>query len=760
VPTIALVLPGATPEPPEPKDVPESGEDRSQTQRSIFDVEGLCCQSEARLIEDKLAGMAGLDHITINIPAGTVSAYYRPELLAPSAITESLTSIGMRARERRSLIRARSTEHATRSPRFLTMIAGAALVLVAAIVRYGMGMPLASVFLFSAAIAVGGLFVFRSALVAARHKQFDISVLVTIAVIGAALIGEWFEAATVIILFAFAEWLEAMSMGRARKAIQDLMELAPPVATVRRDGKEIEIDVEEVRVGDIAIVRPGGKISVDGLIVEGRSDIDEAPITGESVPVIKTVGAAVYAGTMNGRGSLEIKTTQPAHKSTLAHIIDAIEDARENQSTTERFIDRFARIYTPIVVGLATLVALIPPLAFGQPGEEWFYRALVFLVIACPCALVISTPIATVAGLASAAREGILIKGGRFLEILGKLNAVAIDKTGTLTAGRPSVTSVVAVNADDEAMVLMTAAFAELRSEHHLGRAIIAEAHRRGIATAEAKLIDFQAELGEGVEARFYSDEGDPVQVAVGTLSLVNRHLGQHGPPSPEIEGTWRELEAMGQTVVGVARQRVLLGLIALADVPRPQASRAIEDLKGMKLSEVHILTGDNPSSAALIAAQAGVAHHRVHAGLLPQDKVEKVRELSSSFGHVAMIGDGINDAPALAAATVGIAMGAAGTDAALESADVALMADDLTRLPEAIRIGRDTLRIIKQNIVVAVGLKIIFLALAAAGIATLWMAIVADMGASLIVIFNAMRLLKKRVPTENTQILRRIAEG
>ncbi|MFU8802439.1 MAG: heavy metal translocating P-type ATPase [Bradymonadaceae bacterium] len=712
----------------------------AETTRSIFDVEGLCCQSEARLIEDKLAGVAGIHHITVNIPAGTVSAYYLPELVNPTRIAESLTSIGMRARERRSLARARPTRGALSSPRFRTMAVGAVFVLLAALTHYLLELPTVAIGLFIAAILVGGVFVFRSAFIAARHKQFDISVLVTIAVVGAAAIGEWFEASTVIVLFAFAEWLEDVSMGRARQAITDLMELAPPVAIVRRGGHEVEVDVENVIVGDIVVVKPGSKIAVDGIIIAGKTDIDESPITGESVPVIKTVGATVYAGTMGGRGSIDVRTIHLASKSTLAHIIDAIEEARENQSTTERFIDRFARIYTPAVVGLAALVALIPPLFLGALWGEWFYRALVFLVIACPCALVISTPIATVAGLARAARQGILIKGGRYLEMLGKLQVIAFDKTGTLTTGRPTVTRVVAVDGVDETEVLDAAAFAEMRSEHHLGRAIIEEAHSRGIATDASRIVEFSAELGEGVDARRQAADGSEETLLVGTMSLLSRHHVELSDWLP----SWQALEEKGQTVVGVARDNRFLGLIAIADIPRPHATEALERLRELGIKEIHLLTGDNPSSAGAVAAETGILANRVHAGLLPAHKVDKVRALTRTHGYVAMIGDGINDAPALAAASVGVAMGAAGTDVALESADVALMADDLSRLSDAINTGRRTLSIIKQNVVVAIGLKLIFLVLAAAGIATLWMAIIADMGASLLVIFNAMRLLRK----------------
>ncbi len=714
--------------------------------RSVFDVEGLCCQSEARLIEEKLRELQGIFDIAINIPAGTVATYYRPELVTPARITASLNTIGIKARVRDSVVRTQPSATPFANARFATMGIGVVLLILASVARYALALDGPATALFASAIAIGGVFVFRAAFLAARHKQLDISVLMSIAVVGAVALGEWFEAATVVVLFAFAEWLEGLSMARARRAITDLMELAPPVATVRRGLHEVELSIDDVVVGDVVIVRPGAKIPVDGTVISGKSDVNEAPITGESLPAIKSEGSQVFAGTLNGRGSLEVHTDTPTSKSTLAHIIDAVEEARANQSSAERFIDRFARVYTPGVVILAALVAVIPPLLFAGLWQEWFYRALVFLVIACPCALVISTPIATVAGLARAARRGILIKGGRILELLGGLKAVAFDKTGTLTEGKPRVTAVVSAEGVDESELLALAAMAELRSEHHLAEAIVQEARRRELAIDDSRLGHFMAEIGEGVEAEvFVSLAQTPTQVRVGTRALLERA----GVEQRALEQRWEALEAQAQTVVGISRDGQLIGLVAIADTVRPQAREALARLSALGLGEHHLLTGDNPATARAIAAEVGVGDAGVHARLLPQDKVEMVHRLTAAHGVVAMVGDGINDAPALAAASVGIAMGAAGADVALESADVALMSDDLNKIAEAVEIGRRTVAIIQQNIAIALGFKVVFLTLAMIGVATLWMAIVADMGASLLVIFNALRLLAREANTE-----------
>lgn len=727
---------------------------RGDSTRSVFNVQGLCCQSEARLIDEQLQKLDGIFDLTINIPAGTVAVYYQPESLTPAQITASIARVGLKAELRQSVLRKPAGTTTFANPQFITMAIGVVLLVLASIAHVVTGLNAAAIPLFIASIIIGGAYVFRAAFTAARLKQLDISVLMTIAVVGAVGIGEWFEAATVVVLFAFAEWLEGMSMTRARRAISEMMELAPPLALVRRGLTEVEVPIDDVQVGDIVIVKPGSKIPVDGTVLSGKSDVNEAPITGESVAALKSVGSTVFAGTLNGRGSMVVRTDVATANSTLAKIIDTVEDARANQSEAERFIDRFARIYTPAVVAIAVLVTTIPPLLFNGVWETWFYRALVFLVIACPCALVISTPIATVAGLTRAAREGILIKGGRILEQLAKIKAIAFDKTGTLTIGKPSVISIVPVDGITKELLLEIAAAAELNSEHHLADAIVREARARNLAIDDAKIEHFSAEIGEGVEAEILlanTTVEDPqfAKVLVGTPALFKRA----GIDTTPFEANWIALEEQAQTVVGISRDGAFIGLIGIADTPRPQAAGAIAQLDSLGIASPYLLTGDNRATALAIAHAVGLNDEQhVHARLLPQDKVARIQELVKTHSSVAMVGDGINDAPALAAATVGIAMGAAGTDIALESADVALMSDDLQKIPESVQIARKTVAIIRQNIAIALVLKLIFLTLAIFGLATLWMAIAADMGASLIVIFNALRLLgrQKAQPAQN----------
>ena len=717
--------------------------------RTIFDVTGLCCQSEVSLIEEALGSIDGVDDFAINIAAGTLALYHDGDEERVETVIERLRKVGLKASARRSVGRAATVDEGPFSAHFWVIIAGTVLAALGAFLRYGAHLHTASAVLFSAAIAVGGFFVFRQALAGARRRQFNIPILVTIAVIGAGIIGEWFEAATVILLFAFAEWLESRSMDRARSEIGALMKLAPQTALkVDDEGATREVGVDEIAVGDRLRVRPGAKIPVDAVVLEGRTELDESTITGESVPVVKGVGEEVFSGTVNGSGAILLRATQPASRSTLAHIIDAIEEARENQSPTEQFIDRFARVYTPVVVAAAALVAILPPIFIaGAEWIDWFYRALVFLVIACPCALVISTPIANVAGLARSARQGVLVKGGKFLELMGRLEAIAFDKTGTLTGGHPEVEKVHCVADYDEEQVLLAAARMEADSEHHIGRAIVNAARHRW---APAEFVDrakrINASVGQGIEATIETDD---------LCDAVTSHHGRVGTRewlrdcgvemSPEIEERWHAMESGGRTVVGVALADALVGMIVLRDALRPGAGRALDALRAQGVRHLFLLTGDNHATARSIGEQLGLDDEAVSARLLPTEKVARIEALRHRHERIAMVGDGVNDAPALAAASVGIAMGAAGTDVALESADVALMGDDLQRIADAVEIGRKTTRVIYQNIAIALGLKAIFLVLAVMGIATLWMAIVADMGASLIVIFNAIRLLRSK---------------
>ena len=593
-----------------------------------------------------------------------------------------------------------------------------------------------------AAIVLGGRYIVPKGLRAARTGALDMNFLMTLAAAGALAIGEWGEAATAMFLFAVAQHLEAASMERARRAIRALMDLSPAEATVIRDGAEVRVPAAEVRVGEVVIVRPGEKIPVDGRVLAGVSEVDQSPITGESIPVLKEPGAEVFAGTLNGDGALEVRAEKPAEDTTLARIIHSVEEAQATRAPSQTFVDRFARVYTPAVVAGAALIAVVPPLVAGAAWGDWFYRALVLLVVACPCALVISTPVTIVSALAGAARDGILIKGGLHLENAGRARVVALDKTGTLTEGRPEVVDVVACDGTDPRELIALAAAAEARSTHPLARAILRRAEEDGCPIPQA--TDAVAIPGKGHRARV----GD-TEVLVGSERLFVE-LGVDLAPHRALLDTQA---ARGRTAVIVATRAAgdvaaprLRGVIAIADRVRPAAGSALRALHAAGIRRVVMLTGDHEGAARTVAdvlGGAGIGVDEVRAGLLPEEKVAAVHELRERYGRVLFVGDGINDAPALAAADVGVAMGSAGTDVALDTADIALMADDLSRLPVAIRRARKAERIVRANIAFALGTKAVFVALGAVGAATLWMAVLADMGASLLVVANGLRALR-----------------
>jgi Cd2+/Zn2+-exporting ATPase len=554
--------------------------------------------------------------------------------------------------------------------------------------------------------------------------------------VGAVLIGEWLEAAAVTFLFSLALLLESWSVEKARRAIGELLDLSPPVARVIDDNQGVvELPVEEVSVGTRILVPPGEKIPLDGVVAAGLTTIDQAPITGESVPVSKTAGDQVYAGTINGDGAIEITSTKAATDTTVAHIIRLVEEARSRRAPTEQWVEHFARYYTPIMMALALLIALVPPLAFGGPWLTWFYQALVLLVIACPCALVISTPVSVVAGLASAAKNGVLIKGGRFLEIPAHLKALATDKTGTLTAGKPEVIEVVPLNGHSERELLEIASAIESRSEHPLAGAIVRYATARDIHSSPAE--EYRAIQGKGASA---SLDGRPVWIG------SHRYLEERGQEDAELHVQLESLSSSCSSVVVVGNDDHVCGFIALGDTVRPKAASAIAALKKAGIEHIVMLTGDNRATAEAVGLETGV--DEVRAELLPEDKVHAVQELVAQNGSTAMLGDGINDAPAMASASIGLAMGAAGSDAAIETADIALMSDDLSRVPWLIQHSRRTLAVIKQNIAASIGVKAVFILLTFSGHASLWAAIGADMGVSLLVVMNALRLLQSKEHT------------
>ncbi len=556
--------------------------------------------------------------------------------------------------------------------------------------------------------------------------------LMTVASIGAVALGQYAEGAAVVFLFAVSLVLESVSMDRTRKAIRSLLSLSPLSATILRGEAEMTVPVEEIAVGDIVIVRPGERIGVDGKVMKGRSTVDEAPITGESLPVSKVEGDAVYAGSFNQRGSLHVQTAKRATDSTIARMIHLVEEAQSKKAPSQSFVDQFARYYTPAVFGLAIVLALVPPILFHGLFAIWLYRALVLLVIACPCALVISTPVTLVSALTTAAHNGVLVKGGKYLELLSHVRAVAFDKTGTLTEGQPVVTDVVSLNALSPTELIRIAAAAEIHSEHRLADALLRKAEEEGISFSDVTTEDFASITGKGIRTKVN-----------GKTYVIGNHqlMEELGVCGPAVEKVLFDLEQQGKTAVIVSDDQQVLGLIAIADRIRRESRSTVRALHKLGVRRVVLLTGDNAGTASSVAGLLGV--DELKSELLPEDKLAGVQKLRSQWGPVAMVGDGINDAPALAAADVGIAMGAAGSDTALETADVVLMADNIAKVPFSISLGRKALRVIKQNISLALAIKAAFILLAVFGLTSLWLAILADDGATLVVILNSLRLLK-----------------
>jgi Cd2+/Zn2+-exporting ATPase len=572
------------------------------------------------------------------------------------------------------------------------------------------------------AALVGGWNFFPKGIVAARHMALDMSFLMSVAIVGAIVLGEFTEAAAIAVLFGVAELLEAFSVDRARASITSLLKMAPDWAVVARGDVEVTVPASSLVVGDEVIVRPGDRIPADGTVLVGSSAVDQSPITGESLPVEKTSGSTVYSGTINREGHLRIRVDRPARDSALAKIARLVEEAEAQKSRAERFVDRFARWYTPLVTGAAVLVGVVPPLLFDAPVSVWVLRALTLLVIACPCALVISTPVAVVSGLTAAARHGVLIKGGTYLEALASIRVFAFDKTGTLTVGHPTVEAVQVI-AGEERDMLARAAAVERRSEHPLARAIVEAADRRGVPYAQLAVTDFQAIPGKGARAKIDGEDH-----LVGSPSLFP------GVAVPQ------DLAAGGHSLVGMSRSADFVGWLALADQPRPAAAAALRELKRLGIERTIMITGDNRATAEAIATRVGVTDVRSH--LLPGDKVAVLKELEARYGQVAAVGDGVNDGPVLAAATVGIAMGAAGSDTALETADAALMGDDLEKLPYVVRLSRRARAVIRQNIVAAIAIKAALAIGVPLGYVSLITAVlVGDLGVSLAVTANALRL-------------------
>ncbi len=695
---------------------------------STFKVEGLDCREEVALIERRFKHLAGVEEFTADVIGQRLLVKYDAAKLSASAIAAAVADAGMHAwlEHEQPIVVA-----PTAARRRHALLGASGVAFAAGLLLVWQGAPeWLGRLAYGGALVAGVPLTLPRAWRAARSRSLDINVLMLIAAAGAVALGQWSEAAAVMLLFAIAQTLEARTIERARNAVRALMELTPADALVRDGAIERRVSVDEAVPGTIIIVKPGEKIPLDGEVVTGESAVNQAPVTGESLPVDKTPGDEVFAGTINGRGALTVRVTKLRRETTLARIIHLVERAQAQRAPSQRLVERFARVYTPAVIALAVALAIVPPLAFGAPWSSWIYRALVLLVVSCPCALVISTPVSIVSALAGAARQGVLIKGGAHLERTARVRCVAFDKTGTLTRGTPVVVDVVPLGAVPARTIVALAASVETRSEHPIGRAILEYAAAAGIPVSAGAAV--RALAGRGAEG-----EVDGTQVVIGNHRLFDeRHLC-----SPAVHARVARLTSTARTPVLVAQNGQTIGVIAVADRPRDAGRDAVDLLRRQGVESVVLLTGDSEAPARAIADELGV--DEVRAGLLPDDKVTAVADLRRRYGAVAMVGDGVNDAPALASADVGIAMGVAGTGVALETADVALMSDELMKIPYALRLSRATVRNIKINLGISLVMKAAFVVLAAVGLATLWMAILADTGASIIVIANALRLLR-----------------
>ncbi|POF40877.1 heavy metal translocating P-type ATPase [Pseudomonas laurylsulfativorans] len=695
---------------------------------SSFRIEAMDCPTEQSLIQNKLSKMTGVQQLEFNLINRVLGVTH--DLPGIEPIIEAIQSLGMHA-EPLDQGAETPTPVPRKKPWWPLAMSGIGAILAEVIHFTGSAPNWVVAVIALVSILSGGLGTYKKGWIALKNRNLNINALMSIAVTGAVLIGQWPEAAMVMFLFTVAELIEARSLDRARNAIGGLMQMTPDTATVlQADGSWLEQDVKTIGLGARVRTRPGERIGLDGEVLSGRSTIDQAPITGESLPVEKTVGDKVFAGTINQAGSLEYAVTAAADNSTLARIIHAVEQAQGARAPTQRFVDSFSKIYTPAVFVLALAVAVIPPLFMGALWFDWIYRALVLLVVACPCALVISTPVTIVSGLAAAARKGILVKGGVYLEGGYKLDALALDKTGTITHGKPVQTDYLSLDPTaDESAPAIAAALAG-RSDHPVSLAIAKAAVDKQIARL---IVDnFEALGGRGVR---------------GEINGQLYHLGNHrlvedlGLCSPALEEKLFALEKQGKSVVLLLDSSGPLALFAVADTVKESSREAIRQLHDLGIKTL-MLTGDNVHTAQAIAEQVGIDEAR--GDLLPGDKLQAIEALYAQGHRVGMVGDGINDAPALARSEIGFAMAAAGTDTAIETADVALMDDDLRKIPAFIRLSRQTSSILKQNIALALVIKAIFLGVTFAGVATMWMAVFADMGVSLLVVFNGLRLLRK----------------
>ncbi len=725
----------ASPTPPPP-----------QNSRS-FQVSGLDCAEEVSILS-KVVGpkLGGADHLAFDVINGRMTVLDSAAPITDDQIVDLVASTGMSARPWNADNASADQAAHIAKQKWFTLLSGGfwAAGFAYHIIETGLSgalglfsghgesaMPVAEVSLFGIAILFGVWLVAPKAWSSARRLSPDMNLLMVVAVAGAIVLGEYFEAATVAFFFSLSLYLESWSVGRARNAVSALLDLAPPTARVLNDnGTEADMPAAEVAIGTHFIVRGGDRIPLDGEVTEGAGAVDQAPITGESALVPKETGDDVYAGTINGEGTLTVQATKSASDTVLSKIIRMVGDAHSKRAEVEQWVTKFARVYTPIVMILAIAIAVLPPLVFGGDWNYWFYNALVLLVIACPCALVISTPVSIVAALASSARAGVLIKGGAYVEAPGRTTALAMDKTGTITMGEPEVAAVYPLGDASEAELIALAGALEARSSHPLARAILGWAEREGIAVKAAE--DTRTVPGRGLEGRM-----DGRNVWLGSDRFAMEKGFGDAIPSDLRD----RIEEGGSTLVAVGDESGVTGILELRDRIRPDAKGIVTRLHAQGVKTIIMLTGDNARTARAVAADVGI--DEVRAELLPEDKVTAIEELVAEYDMVAMIGDGVNDAPAMARAHYAIAMGAVGSDAAIETADIALMSDDLAKVPWLIGHSRRTMSIIRQNIGISLATKAIFVGLTAFGMATMWGAIAADVGVSLLVVANALRLLR-----------------
>lgn len=702
--------------------------------KQVYRVEGFTCANCAGKFEKNVKELPGVVDAKVNFGASKITVVGRAtvEELERAGAFENLKVYPERRKGHSAAQEPQRGQQVSFFKRNHSLFYSGFLIVLGILSNFINGETnLITVLLFLSSIVIGGFDLLKTGLNNLIHFDFDMRTLMTMAIIGATIIGEWTEAAVVVILFAISEAFERYSMEKARKSIQSLMEIAPNEALIVRDGKEMVLPVEEVEIGDILIIKPGQKIAMDGVVVKGYSTVNEAAITGESVPLAKQAGDEVFAGTINGEGHLEVKVTKYVEDTAISKIIELVEEAQAKRAPAQAFVDKFAKYYTPAIMMAAFLTAIVPPLLFDGLWMDWIYQGLAVLVVGCPCALVISTPISIVSAIGSAAKKGVLIKGGIYLEEMGSLKAVAFDKTGTLTTGEPVVTDmVVLTNQFDENKALSIAYALEKHSVHPLARAFVKKAEEQGMANTVPAAENYKSITGKGVQ---------------GTIGGTTYYLGS--PPlfanqlTETIEAKVASLQNEGKTVMLLGTENEIYAIFAVHDNVRKSSREAVRKLHEMGIQKTVMLTGDHQKTAAAIGKMAGISE--VKAGLMPEEKLEQVKKLRKEFGNVAMVGDGVNDAPALAASTVGIAMGGAGSDTALETADVVLMADDLSKLPFAIKLSRKTLAVIKSNIAFALGVKLLALLLVVPGWLTLWIAVFSDMGATLLVSLNSMRLLR-----------------